>query len=283
MRADNQMKGSKNRIKPDLGVSETIGYIILFGITITGIGLVTLYGYPALVNAQADANIRNMERNMIVLQSDVNSLVYKSVPYKETTMQVSGGVISVDPIISNFMIKDGADNPLITYPDLTKQGTGAIQFISDTGEISIALQNGAVVKHQSGGSVMLSKPRWFIDTNPSSMEETFVITLIQVDTSGSTLATSGISTVQMEIQPLLISDPTPAAPGSGDETNIVETPQAPQEVKITIPLIDSKYRKALENYFELDLGMITSDGITWTKSGIHRVIIKGWKINVINL
>lgn len=283
MRADTQTKGSKKRIKPDLGVSETIGYIIIFGITITGIGLVTLYGYPALVNAQADANIRNMERNMIVLQSDVNSLVYKSVPYKETTMQVSGGVLSVDPIITNFMIKEGDDNPLITYPDPTKQGTGAIQFISDTGEVSIALQNGAVVKHQSDGSVMLSKPRWFIDTNPSTMEETFVITLIQVDTSGSTLANSGISTVQMGIQPLLIYDPTPPPPGSGDETNIIDKMPASNEVKITIPLLDSKYRKAWENYFEIDLGMTTSDGITWTKSGIHRVIIKGWKMNVINL
>lgn len=285
MRADTQMKGSKNQIKPDLGVSETIGFIIIFGITITGIALVTLYGYPALINAQADANIRNMERNMIVLQSDVNSLVYKSIPYKETTMQVSGGVLSVDPIISNFMIRDGNNDPLITYPDPdpAKQGTGAIQFISDTGEVSIALQNGAVVKHQSGGSVMLSKPRWFIDTNPSSLEETFVITLIQVDTSGSTLANSGISTVQMDIQPLLIYDPTPAAPGSGDETNIVDTPPASNEVKITIPLLDSKYRKALQNYFEMDLGMTTSDGITWTKTGIDRVIIKAWKINVINL
>lgn len=277
------MREILTRYNADSGVSETVGFILIFGIMMTGIGLVTLYGYPALVNAQADANIRNMERNMIVLQSDFNTLVYKSVPYKETTMQVSGGVLSVDPIISNFMIKDGDDNPLITYPDLTKQGTGAIQFISDTGEVSIALQNGAVVKHQSGGSVMLSKPRWFIDTNPSSMEKTFVITLIQVDTSGSTLANSGISTVQMDIQPLLIYDPTPAAPGSGDETNIVDTPPASNEVKITIPLIDSKYRKALKNYFEMDLGMTTSDGITWTKNGIDRVIIKAWKINVINL
>lgn len=281
------MREILTRYHADSGVSETVGFILIFGIMMTGIALVTLYGYPALVNAQADANIRNMERNMIVLQSDFNTLVYKSVPYKETTMQVSGGVLSVEPIISNFMIKDGNDNPLITYPDLTKQGTGAIQFISDTGEVSIALQNGAVVKHQSDGSVMLSKPRWFIDTNPSSMEETLVITLIQVDTSGSTLANSGISTVQMEIQPLLIYDPTPAAPGSGDETNIVDTPldtpPAPNKVKITIPLIDSEYRKAWENYFEIDLGMATSDGITWTKTGIDRVIIKAWKINVINL
>ena len=58
---------------------------------VTGIGLVTLYGYPILLNEQSNANIRNMEQNMIVLQTDVNSLLYKEVPYKETSMQISGG------------------------------------------------------------------------------------------------------------------------------------------------------------------------------------------------
>ena len=82
--------------KPDeQGVSETIGFIIILGIVMTGIALVTLYGYPALLNQQAEANIKNMENTMIVLQTDLNSLAYKNVPYQETAIQVSGGVLSV--------------------------------------------------------------------------------------------------------------------------------------------------------------------------------------------
>ena len=77
----------------DSAVSEVVGFIIIFGIMLSGIGLITLYGYPMLLQEQQNTNIRNMERNMILLQSDVNSLVYKSVPYKETTMQVSGGTL----------------------------------------------------------------------------------------------------------------------------------------------------------------------------------------------
>ena len=33
----------------DSGVSETIGFVVILGIVITGIALVTLYGYPALI------------------------------------------------------------------------------------------------------------------------------------------------------------------------------------------------------------------------------------------
>ena len=91
------MKGYKIKIMNDSAVSEVVGFIMIFGIMLSGIGLITLYGYPMLLQEQQNTNIRNMERNMILLQSDVNSLVYKSVPYKETTMQVSGGTSVLIP------------------------------------------------------------------------------------------------------------------------------------------------------------------------------------------
>ena len=33
----------------DRAVSEAIGFILILGLVLTGIGLVTLYGYPVLV------------------------------------------------------------------------------------------------------------------------------------------------------------------------------------------------------------------------------------------
>ena len=72
------------------GVSETIGFVLILGIVITGIGLVTLYGYPVLLQQQQNANVKNMEKNMIVLQNDMKGLAYRNVPYTETTMQISG-------------------------------------------------------------------------------------------------------------------------------------------------------------------------------------------------
>jgi len=277
MSSDTNMKGSRKRIKPDLGVSETIGFIIIFGITITGIALVTLYGYPALINAQADANIRNMERNMIVIQSDVNALVYKSVPYKETTMQVSGGVLSVqrpDPASSFFIIKDSGVSLLDTvYPD-DKFPPGELHFLSDSDNIYVGLENGAVVKNQAGGSVMLSEPRWFIDTDTAGFS-TMVIPLIQVEPS-QPMAKDGISTVQLSIEPL------PIGPG---ETNVIDQTPDGNEVQISITTAD-KFYNAWKNYFENTLQMtkITgSDPPTWRKTGIDRVIVKAWKVKVINI
>jgi len=261
----------------------------------TGIGLVTLVGYPALLAQQQEANIRNMERNMIVLQSDVNALAYKSVPYKETTMQVEGGVLSVQkPNIFNsyFNISNNSGPFLATtlFPE-GKFPPGNLQFLSESGEVSVALENGAVVKWQVGEtgqgyqpSVMLSKPRWFIDIYRDSQtavtNKTMVITLIQVD-STDLLAKSGICTVQMEIEPLNITDQD-GNPHSGDETNYIDRNPL-NTVRISTTMNDTYY-KAWANYFENDLGMTqVAISPTWERTNIDRLIIKAYKVNVIGL
>jgi len=274
------MKGYKIQIMNDSAVSEAVGFILIFGIMLSGIGLIALYGYPMLLQEQQNTNTRNMERNMILLQSDMNSLVYKSVPYKETTMQVSGGVLSVkspDPA-SSFTISD-AGGPL-----LGPFQSGELHFLSDAGDINLGLENGAVVKSQAGGSVMLSEPRWFVDT---SSGDTLVITLIQVDDSGSSLAKTGISTVRMSIEPWNFAPGTDGVIGTSDDKNIIDIAPAGAVVKITIPPSSpDSYHTAWINYLEKTLGMtppVPPEPDTWEKQNLNRVVIKAWKITVISL
>jgi hypothetical protein len=248
-----------------------------------GIGLVALYGYPALLNSQEEANIRNMERNMISLQSDVNALVYKSVPYKETTMQVSGGVLSVkkpDKASSYFSIS--VDSELLIDESLFTEGKfppGELHFLSDSGDRSIGLENGAVVYEQSGGSVMLSEPRWFIASDPTGTK-TLIITLVQVDidSSASVTATSGISTVQMSIEPKPIDGVS--------NSNIIAKSVDPNNDVIYIEIYrENKYYTAWKNYFEYTLNMeLEPASISKFKiDGIDQVIIRAWKITILNL
>lgn len=272
----------------DHAVSESVGYIIIFGIMLTGIGLVTLYGYPVLVQEQQNSNIRNMERNMIVLQSDVNSLTLKYVPYKETTMQVSGGVLSVespDPALKWFTIYDDTDSSHLIPSDYSSDNRfspGGLKFITDSGDVLLSLQNGAVVKHQSGGSVMISEPRWFSDeiTIGADINKTLVFSLIQVDTvpPGQHFGQSGIGTVQMSIDPLIIDKP--------NNDNELEYHFAQPGHQITVEYRDTNfdYKTAWKNYFiHGKLGMTDGGDYAGTLTDIDRVIIKAWKINIIGL
>jgi hypothetical protein len=186
-------------------VSESIGYLIIFGLILTGIGLITLYGYPLLMQQQSSANMRNMEQTMIVLQNDIKSLTYKLANYKETALRVSGGSLSLyGPLYT-------PQNFTITVDDLTGFGyqnlflppnLGELRYLSTSDNTVIALENGAVIEKPltTNGSFMLADPRWYLDN--SSGRRTLVINFMNLSTMGSAaqlLSETGIGNVRMRL------------------------------------------------------------------------------------
>ena len=189
-----------NLEKNERGVSESIGFMLIFTLIIVGIGLVTLYGYPLLLEQQVNADQRIMEKNMIVIQNDLKSLTYKSVPYKETSLKIGGGMLAVynttfSPTSSSFTISYGGPADITFNP-------GQLQYESVSAQQVIAIENGAVITRMmyQQGSVMLAEPRWFSDTDPITSKTTTVIYLIGIN-STEMMSKTGIGTVRLQLQP----------------------------------------------------------------------------------
>lgn len=266
--------------RSESGVSEVVGFIIILGIMISGIALVTLYGYPALIQEQANANIKNMQRNMIILQNDIESLTYKSVPYKETTLQVSDGTLSVinpnplsHPGNSYFTIEQNSSF-IYFSPGSTKFYPGLIQFVSSPPNAIIGLQNGAVVLNYFGqqGSTMLSEPRWFLDSDQFG-KTTLVLSFVQIY-SPNPLSTGGTGTVQMKVSELY----------------------PPQDISIPDSTIDITYHDNGEGYNTAWHNYFTNTRVfpsppcsvsgslsLLTITGVDRLVIKSYNITVLNL
>jgi hypothetical protein len=257
----------------DCAVSETIGFIIIFGIMLTGISLVTLYGYPMLVQEQQNANIRNMERNMIVLQNDLKGLTYKNVPYQETMLQVSGGTLLIPKdggLSSTFEIDiDGDGTPDYTFP------TGGIIFNSQDGTTTICLENGAVHTRfwsSPQGSAMLSEPRWFYDYHPP--ENTYVMTFITMNATRD-FAQTGIGTVAMSLT----------------EARQISPPLGLSQVTVTyIPDQTNNFKTAWYNYFNSpDLEMTNDPTYSGTgcrfklPANMTNLVIKQYNVTVLSL
>lgn len=262
----------RRRFSGESGVSETIGFIIIFGIVMTGIGIVTLYGYPALMQEQDNANIRNMEKNMLVLQSDLKSLTYKNVPYQETSMQVSGGTLSVraEPESAPYFTISVSGAPIVVHKP------GEIKYLASNLEANIALENGAVhIRYWDNptGSAMLAPPSWFYD----SVRKTYVIQLIQLNAS-SDLGRSGIATVKMQ----MLDPPVQDGPINITGEKVTVSYRANPE---------EDYMIAWRNYFESpDLNM----RVNTTTPGVREVsydldpsadwlIVKRYNITVLSL
>lgn len=240
-------------------VSETVGFIIIFGIVISGIGLVSLYGYPALLNQQEEANIRNMEKTLIILQTDINSLAFKNVPYQETAIQVSGGTLSVDSPDPLKVFK-------ITGPSVDYEfKPGELKFQTDTQDVIIALQNGAVVKWQvggsTGGSTMLSQPRWYFDESTA----TLVITLVKID-ANSYKVNTGIGTVMMRID--------------ASDTPIDESYPGLSTINVTYS-DTGDYRSAWRNYFNEKFGSTTTSSVSIPN--VQKLVVKTYNVTILSL
>jgi hypothetical protein len=192
----------KNTRSNESGVSEAIGFMLIFGMVIVGIGLVTLYGYPLLLKQQVGADEKIMEKNMIVLQNDVKSLAYKTVPFKETSLKIGGGTLTIyNSSAASPSSNISIDNSVVAsylppFTVNTRFTPGELRYESLSSQTDISLQNGAVVlrPHSEPGSVMLAEPRWFFD----KVTNTMVINLVEF-TSETIMAKEGIGTVQMSL------------------------------------------------------------------------------------
>ncbi|HNX18072.1 MAG TPA: hypothetical protein PKM50_07075 [Methanoregula sp.] len=262
----------------DRAASETIGFVIVLGIIIGGIGLVTLYGYPMLLKQQSSADEQIMEKNLIVLQNDVKSLAYKTVPYKETSLKIGGGALTVynmkpDTGKSYFSIynesggiqNDDGSSPLVFYP-------GDLRYESASAQTGMSLENGAVVKRviAQEGSVMLAEPRWFYDSTTS----TAVIYLIGFDTT-EIMSRTGVGTVKMELDTSKTNSTTYEFP-SGDKVYVSYKPPASP---------NPDYSAAWGNYFKNTLKLEGPDagGYYRFPQGIQKLVITRYEIIIKSL
>jgi hypothetical protein len=139
-----------------------------------------------------------MEKNLIVLQNDFKSITYKSAPYKETSLKVGGGRLTIynttdKPTSSSFRVSDGSSVDVTFHP-------GQLQYESVNAQQVRAIENGAVVSRPmyTSGSVMLAEPRWFSDTDPITGKTTTVISLVGIN-STIHMSQTGVGTVRMQI------------------------------------------------------------------------------------
>jgi hypothetical protein len=246
------------------GVSEAIGYIIIFGLVMTGIGLVSLYGYPVLMQQESSANIRNMEQTMIVLQNDMKSLTYKLVPYKETTLRVSGGALMlVDSSVTDETFR-------IQYNDLDYTfNSGQLRFVAQKENVVISLDNGAVIEREIGttGSYMLASPRWYLDSYEN--KETLMVNLIKLSSPMIDLSQTGVGTVRMRHSQTLMPGVTPLP---DTRVTITYTPSSVENSAYD-------YSQAWRNFLTDPKGLkmvetVPGSSNVYTLDGVDNVVVK---------
>jgi len=178
----------KRMILDEDAVSEVLGFILVFAIISLSIGIIYVVGYPAIQNSKEHAQVRNMEKNFIVLQSSIDTVALGQSPVKSMRMGLGGGTITVN----------GSAGALsITSPNISYNGNvGNVTYEMDGREI--IYENGGIwSKYPSGGAVEVSYPKISLRKDSSNLRY-LTVSIIEINSSISSTGGEGIITLTIE-------------------------------------------------------------------------------------
>ena len=136
------------------GVSDTLGFVLVFGIVVSTVAVVYVGGFDALTGARDAQQFGNTERAFDVLDANVEDLAVRGAPSRTTEILLSNGALTFgDPV--SFNVTTGSDYYATTVRPLV--------YRADDGS-ELVYSNGALFRQYGDDAVMFDEPR-FADGN----------------------------------------------------------------------------------------------------------------------
>lgn len=176
-------------IKSERADAEVIGHAILLGITILGVGMITLYGVPTINSLQDMVNIRNAEQAFTVLDSRASRASLGEALRQVIDINLGGGSLSVLPNSSepSYILVELKNGTSVIYSIPVPMGKIAYRL----GDREVAYEGGGVWSKYPSGSVMISSPEFHYNG--------ITLTLPVVNISG-TSSTGGRGTASLNME-----------------------------------------------------------------------------------
>lgn len=142
------------------GVSDTIGFVFVFALIVSAVGLVTVVGMGSLQDARDYEQVNNAERAFEVLSDNVEDLRREEVPSRATEIKLGGASVRTgDPIMVNVTASGASASASTGNLSMTP-----IVYEADTGE-QIRYVNGAIVRSNDQASWMVDEPALLLGSN----------------------------------------------------------------------------------------------------------------------
>jgi len=149
--------GVSSFVADDRGVSNVVGYILVFSLITVTIGTVFAVGITGVEDRREAERVANVERAFDVLDDNLRDVQRYGDPNRATEIRLAGGTLSVAEetrvVLANT--SNASDLPNGTLGEWTSK---RIAYRED--DTTIAYDAGALVRGGGDGSVMLSEPRF---------------------------------------------------------------------------------------------------------------------------
>jgi len=159
----------------ELAQSDVLGFVFVFAIIVSMIGLVFTAGLGGLQETRDFERVNNAERALEVFKNNVEDILFRGAPSRATEIKLADASLSLgDPITMNVSEEGGPFN--------TTQEIRPLVYDGGT-NAKIVYAGGAIIRQQDSGAIVLH------ESNLLLSEERTLIPIIEVRQQG----TSGIS------------------------------------------------------------------------------------------
>jgi type II secretory pathway pseudopilin PulG len=139
------------------GVSETLGFVLVFAIVIATVAVVMTAGYGSLQTARESEQLQNAERAFEVMADNMADISQRGAPSRATEIKLRDAEIYVaEPTFVNVSIKDGQDFHNSTVRPIIYESKAGGDDAAQTNQVIYA--NGAIMRGSQPGSAVIREP-----------------------------------------------------------------------------------------------------------------------------
>lgn len=170
------------------GVSETVGFVLVFSLVLLTVGTVFTIGYGGLQDARDAERINNAERAFDVLVDNIGDITARGAPSRGTEIRLAEASIGPGP--PTLLNVSGYNE---TNATLFSTGNYSLDpIVYEASDTRIRYAGGAVTRIQPDGSLLLQEPNYVIS------EKRVIIPVVQLSVEDRTIAGSRTVLVRAE-------------------------------------------------------------------------------------
>lgn len=178
----------------DRGVSDLVGFAVIFGVVILSITLIYTVGLTALDDLQHDEAMNNAGRAFDIVAENLADIHQDGAPARSTELQFGGGQVSLTGQAKIELVARGTAGPGVNISSSTP-----ITYHSR--ETAFYYVSGAVIRSDRGNSVMVLEPPFRFGADRT------VISLVKTRAAGDTDSIGGQGTARLAAKRQVIGSP----------------------------------------------------------------------------
>ena len=170
------------------GVSEALGYILIFGVVFSCIGILLVMGNQIIGSTESQTSFQGLEQSFNVLTSDISQTAFQATPSQ--TMQIRyDGTMRFLPAGTTITVSPSDGTQTKTYTP------GVIRFDSNSLGQNLEIVDGALATNwgDTNNSQLTTQPRIYVANDT----KTLFISIINLQGNNFIKSGSGISNIKL--------------------------------------------------------------------------------------